>query len=113
MHVVTVSLCIGMGPAVPNREARGRRSRYRVEARAGPHPAGTAIAATALAGERFAEKRASGSRSRQVGRCLRNRPEASVRQRAAALLVIRQSSCSAGVTASGVMSSVGRPMWSW
>ena len=53
--------------------------RLRVEACVEPRPAGTEIAATArtsLAYDRFADKRASGSRPRRVVRRLRYRPQA-------------------------------------
>ena len=69
-----------------SRARRELRARYRVEAHAEPHPAGTEVAVTtalSLAHERFVEKRASGSRPRRVVRRSCLRPRGGVRIRPA------------------------------
>ena len=66
------------------------RERNRVEAHAEPHPAGTEVAVTtalSLARERFAEKRASGSRPRRVVRRSCFRPEAGANRDGATLML--------------------------
>jgi hypothetical protein len=71
--------CIGTRAPVGDLDADDAGLRNRVKARAEPRPSGTEIAATvhtSLAGKRFAEKQAPGSRPRRVARRSRLRPEA-------------------------------------
>ena len=90
--------CIGLAGEAQHSDIPRLDACFRVEARAEPHPPAPRSpprAALSLARERFAEKRASGSRLCRVARCSRYRPQSSVRGlRSARLLLF---ACSPGL----------------